>query len=238
MYLRKVIGRCYQLSNKILGWRYDWETRAIRIFFKKYISPQNRILDVGCGYGRNMRTLLAGGYSNVTGVDVNPEIVKTNLTLGLNAMTAKAFQRTKDKFDAILLSHVVEHFAPEALLKFLDDYLNRLAPGGYLIIATPLHSAYFYDDFDHVKPYQPTGFLQILGGKSAQIQYYSKHQVELTDLWFRKNSLEIRYHKHLYIRGITSPILHAINFTSHILFLLSFRLLGKTDGWLGVFKKK
>lgn len=236
--LRKVIGRLYRLSNIILGWRYDWETRAIRNFFRKYVSPQNKILDVGCGYGRNLRTLRAAGYKNVTGVDVNPEIVKANLTSGLDAMTTKVFHKTKDKFDAILLSHVVEHFTPEALLKFLDYYLKRLVPGGYLIIATPLHSAYFYDDFDHIKPYQPTGFLQILGGNSAQIQYYSEHKVELTDLWFRRNSLEIRYHKRLYIRGIGSPILHAINFASHILFLVSFRLFGKTDGWLGIFRKK
>ncbi|MFO1525290.1 MAG: class I SAM-dependent methyltransferase [Turneriella sp.] len=237
MSLRKVIGRIYRLSNAILGWRYDWETRAIRNFFRKYVSPQNKILDVGCGYGRNLRTLRAAGYRNVTGVDVNPEIVKINLASGLNAMTAKAFEKTTGRFDAILLSHVVEHFTPQALMEFLDDYLKRLVPGGYLIIATPLHSAYFYDDFDHIKPYQPTGFLQILSGNSAQIQYYSAHQVELTDLRFRRNSIEIRYHKSLYITGFSSPILQTINFVSHILFLLSFRLFGKTDGWLGVFRK-
>ena len=55
------------------------------------------------------------------------------------------------------MSHVIEHFAPSDLLVFMDGYIDLLRPGGHLIIATPLMSPYFYDDFDHIKPLSTSG---------------------------------------------------------------------------------
>ncbi len=235
---RTFFGKVWARGNATLGWRFDLETRKIRKTFEKYVSPTASILDVGCGYGRNMRTLKTAGFSNITGLDINPEIVKQNNKAGLNCLSIQDFQKTKARYDVILMSHVVEHFAPDALFDFLDTYVNRLNQNGYLIIATPLHSPYFYDDFDHVKPYQPAGFMQIMGGHGAQIQYYNKHKIELVDIWFRKNSREIRYSRSLYIVGFRSTFVYAFNFFSHLMFLLSFCLLGKVDGWLGIFRKK
>jgi predicted SAM-dependent methyltransferase len=59
------------------------------------------------------------------------------------------------------MSHVIEHFSPKDLIPFLDDYLDRLKVGGRLVIAIPLLTPYFYDDFDHVKPYHPMGILMV-----------------------------------------------------------------------------
>ena len=43
-------------------------------------------------------------------------------------------------------------FPPGELLEFLDRWLDQLEDGGELVVATPLMSVHFYDDFDHVKP--------------------------------------------------------------------------------------
>jgi len=61
------------------------------------------------------------------------------------------------------MSHIIEHFAPHDLLPFIDSYLHRLQPGGRLIICTPLLTKNFYNDFDHVKPYQPVGIGMVFG---------------------------------------------------------------------------
>ena len=56
----------------------------------------------------------------------------------------------------------------------MDGYLDRLKVGGHLVIATPLMSNNFYDDFDHVRPYQSLGILMVFGGGAAQVQYYAR----------------------------------------------------------------
>lgn len=224
--------------RRVLQWRFDSEGKKLTSLFLKYVDPKHNILDIGCGYGRNIRNLTQAGFKNITGVDANDHIVAENVKRGLKALTLKEFKKTKEKFEVILMSHVIEHMQHHELLLFLDEYLNRLTAGGYLVIVTPLHSAYFYDDFDHVKPYQPIGFAQILSGNQSQIQYYARNRVHLSDLWFRKNSQEIRFHRSLFFRSGLTDLIHLINFLSHLIFLMSFRLVGKTDGWIGFFKKQ
>src|SRR5437588_11052930 len=115
-----------------------------------------RVLDVGCGYGRLLALVKAAGFE-VTGVEINAEIVAANRKAGLSCISADEFKTSNDRYDVMLMAHVIEHFAPADLLHFMDIYLDRLKPGGRLVIATPLMSDYFYDDFDHIRPYQPAG---------------------------------------------------------------------------------
>jgi len=194
-----------------------------------------RILDVGCGFGRNMRSLVAAGLI-VTGVEVNPDIVAANRSDGLDCLSVDEFERTTGKYDVILMAHVIEHFAPADLLVFMDGYLDRLRPGGRLVIATPLMSNYFYDDFDHVKPYQPAGILMVFGS-NAQVQYYSRNKLALRDLIYRRSPLRISHARSRFIRSPWRFALMASDVVSGAAFLASRRLIGKTDGWIGVFEK-
>src|ERR1700680_4043459 len=70
-----------------------------------------RVLDVGCGYGRMLRLMIASGC-DAAGVEINPEIVETNRKAGLRCWTAEEFKRTTEQFDVILMAHVIEHFSP------------------------------------------------------------------------------------------------------------------------------
>lgn len=199
------------------------------------VTGANRVLDVGCGFGRILRPLAAAGLA-VTGVDVNPEIVTANRRGGLDCLTVDEFNRTIGDFDVILMAHVIEHFPPDALLPFMDAYLDRLRIGGSLIIATPLMSKYFYDDFDHVKPYQPAGILMVFG-KSAQVQYYSRNKLALTQLSYRRSPLRICYARSRYVRSPWRFLLMAADLLSAAAFISSAKLIGSTDGWIGVFEK-
>ena len=194
------------------------------------------ILDVGCGYGRTLRALRAAGFP-ATGIEINPAIVERNRREGLECLLPDEFRNRRLMADVIVMSHVVEHFSPSQLLAFLNDYLSYLRPGGYLIVATPLAGDRFFDDFDHVRPYQPLGFTMVYGAGDAQVQYLGQHRLELVDLWFRRSPFGIAFARGLYVRSWTSRWLQIANLAGVGAFWISAGLVGRTTGWVGMFCK-
>ena len=217
---------------------YDWERKALIHMIEHCVSEKGntaRLLDVGCGYGRNLNT--AKNICGICiGVDINPEIVQANKEKGFECYLPETLPRDV-KFDIILMSHVIEHFSPKDLLEFMDRYLDLLNSGGDLIIATPLMSSYFYDDFDHIKPYQPAGILSVFGNENSQVQYHSRHKLKLADLWFRRSYYRISYYRSRYFPSIMGRVGTMLEFFSALLSFVFIGRLGYVDGWMGVFKK-
>ena len=217
---------------------YDVEAKQLMQYVQSLVKPHDkpRLLDVACGYGRYLKLLQDAKY-DVLGVEINAEIVDKNRNNGLNCVTVDEFKSSDEQFDLIIMSHIIEHFEPQALKDFLDFYLDRLKIDGYLIIATPLMSDYFYDDFDHVKPYQPAGVISVFGRSGAQVQYYSKNHLQLCDLWFRRGFYKFAHFRSNYIKSPLTWPLRMANFLSALVYRASFGLVGQVDGWMGVFKK-
>jgi SAM-dependent methyltransferase len=218
---------------------FDNEMRMILRFAGAACAGQAqscRVLDVGCGYGRNLRPLQAAGFK-VMGVDANAEVVKANMAAGLPCLTSEQFDASRDVYDVILMSHVIEHFAPLDLVPFMDSYLDRLRPGGRLIIATPLFTHYFYDDFDHIKPYYPIGIMMVFGGDRAQIRYYARNQLALDDVWIRRSPLVVAHTRGRYMTGWPARPRQVVEFASAFAFRLSFGGIGQATGWVGLFRK-
>lgn len=214
----------------------DTERDLILQFAQKVSDKTHKILDVGCGYGRLLKPLSDKGFV-VEGVEKNQKIVSHNQQQGICCHDFESFDKTNNKYHTIILSHIIEHFSPPDLVEFIDYYLNRLEPNGHLVIATPAISDYFYDDFDHVKPYLPTGLLMVFGEKSAQVQYYAKNRIRLKDLMFRVSPYSLRNFKSVYIKTKYTKLLQFINAMLGGLYLLSGKRIGKKDGWIGVFQK-
>lgn len=225
-FLKDIIFKIEDIQNE--------EKNLVRFFFKIPRHADMRILEVGCGYGRNIRLLGGLGY-NILGVEVNEAIVKSNNESNIKCLTVEEFDKTAELYDVVLMSHVIEHFYPDELLRFMEHYLGRLKPGGYLIIATPLNSPYFYDDFDHIRPYSPVGIDMVFGGKNAQVQYYGKNRIELADIWFRRSPLRIVNFKGRFFGG--QYHIQMINLICAILFRITFQIVGRCDGWMGLYKK-
>lgn len=210
------------------------ERNLMRFFAKLPRTAEMKILDVGCGYGRNIKLLSGLGY-NILGVEANEAIVEANSKSNIKCLTVAEFSKTSELYDVVLMSHVIEHFPPDKLLPFMESYLDRLKPGGFLVIITPLNSPYFYDDFDHVRPYSPIGITMVFGGNNAQVQYYGNQRMDLIDLWFRRSPFRIVNFKGRFLGG--QYHLHLYNIICVVLFRLSFHLIGRCDGWMGLFKK-
>jgi SAM-dependent methyltransferase len=218
---------------------YNPESRTVLRFVRRVAAERGRsrlrVLDVGCGYGKLLRLLLDLGHDAV-GVDVNREIVEDNAARGLPCLPISQLPEEAE-FDLVIMSHLIEHFAPEALLNLLERYLDRVAPGGFLLVSTPLYSRHFFDDFDHVKPYHPAGLLMVFGAGSAQVQYYGRTRLELADLSYRRSMLRAIHWRARFLGSPTRLLLHAVDLASAAAYFASFKLIAKKDGWIGLFRK-
>ena len=93
-------------------------------------------MDIGCGNGSYLLLAQEAGW-DVEGLDFDPEAVKICLAAGLNVRVGgiEILQDKKNFYDAITLSHVIEHVHEPA--KLLNQILALLKPGGMLWLATP-----------------------------------------------------------------------------------------------------
>jgi SAM-dependent methyltransferase len=108
-----------------------------------------RTLDIGCGLGRNLALL----SRDSVGVDHNAESVARARARGLDAVTVEEFTARgypKEAFDAILVSHVLEHLSPAAGVELIRQYLPYVKHGGAVLLLCPQERG-FASDPTHVR---------------------------------------------------------------------------------------
>lgn len=120
---------------------YRWNLRRLRL---------GRVLDVGCGIGRNLVNLEGNGV----GVDHNAEAVAVARRRGLTAYTTEEFLASPASvpasFDAMLLAHMMEHVDAGVAEAIVTEYLPYLRPGGRVVFITPQEVGY-RSDSTHVR---------------------------------------------------------------------------------------
>jgi SAM-dependent methyltransferase len=216
----------------------NYESSIISDQILKNIGKNAKVLDIGCGFGRNLLEL-RNKKIEAFGIDINESTIKENIKNGLNCSTLKDFEENfKEKYDVLLLSHIVEHFEYQDLINFIESYLKYIKPDGYILVATPLLTNYFFDDFDHVKPYTPKAFSHYFSSNHTQVSAYGKFSLDLKDLSFRRSAFRVRYCKGVYMKSNFSKLIFTIDTLYSIFFLISFKLIGKRDGWVGLYQLK
>ncbi|MEX1216927.1 MAG: class I SAM-dependent methyltransferase [Acidimicrobiales bacterium] len=121
--------RLQQIAGR--GWK-----RFVPDPYRLHIRRLNlgRMLDVGCGIGR----CLAFNDGIGVGVDHNPTSVEVCRKRGFVAFTPAEFDSIDHgPFDSLLLSHVLEHTAPEQSTEIFHRYLPLVRPGGTVVVITP-----------------------------------------------------------------------------------------------------
>ena len=151
-YLTKALGNGYR--NQIFGTRLRpalrlgafvtplFPAKAARIRaddrgLGRADGVQRRVLDVGCGNGLFLQMAQQMGWQGF-GVEMDPAAAAVASSHGSSIIAAQLCELGpvhEQTFDAITLSHVIEHVAvPRAML---EDCWRLLKPGGYLWIETP-----------------------------------------------------------------------------------------------------
>lgn len=209
---------------------------------KTVLRDTNRnasVLEVGSGYGHKLRFLQSIGFSNLVGVEKNEALVERVRRENMRVFAIAEFERefAGTQFDVIVLSHIIEHFQYNELKTFLEYYLAYLKENGVLVVATPILNDSFYDDYDHVKPYSHLGLQSVFGADTSQVQFYSKYQLRLLDLRFIRLSYQLKYYRALALRTPLYRFPRLINQLLHLVYRISFRLIGRPVAWVGVFEK-
>jgi len=136
---------------------YRWNIR--RLFL-------GRVLDIGCGNGRNLEHLRGHGV----GVDHNESFVRICRAKGLEAYTPQEFADAGigPRFDAILLSHVAEHVDFDSCVSLVKSYRTYLEPTAKLVVITPQQLG-FRSDPTHVLYYDRQRHADLIAACGAAI---------------------------------------------------------------------
>jgi SAM-dependent methyltransferase len=103
----------------------------------KYKLPGASILEVGCGHGGFVATMLQAGF-NATGLELSPWLAElAHETFGISIRQGKVEDISIDKSsqDAVILMDVIEHL-PDAE-STIRHCASLLKPDGIMIIQTP-----------------------------------------------------------------------------------------------------
>lgn len=112
---------------------------SLEAFLKLKLSKSLKILDVGCGEGKFLKSIYQLGFKNISGIE--PFALKEQKSPF--PIYRKSLEDLDDKYDVITFNHVFEHVEDvNETLKTCYDLLNR---NGKIIIRVPVKDSYAYE---------------------------------------------------------------------------------------------
>jgi ubiquinone/menaquinone biosynthesis C-methylase UbiE len=112
-----------------------WEWRTMRRLLEAH--GRARILDVGCGDGTFLASMVDLPGVELLGIDLNEPSVERACAKGINARRASLEDLAKEeaRFDVVTMTHVLEHVADP--LGVVEGAKRLLAPGGEIVVSVP-----------------------------------------------------------------------------------------------------
>ncbi len=137
-------------ADRLVGLQQAWWKRLLDVQrpYREHLRRLNLgfVLEVGCGIGRNLAHL---GPGAAVGVDVDARAVEIARARQLVAFTpeeldASAFA-VPGRFDALLLSHVLEHLRLSDAVALVRRYLPLLRTDARVVAITPQEAGFRSD---------------------------------------------------------------------------------------------
>ena len=124
-------------SSKPLAWyRHFLE----RIVINRYLEPDKKILDVGCGNGRFFKLFRKKGY-NICGIDYSKELIKQakdiyseELEIKLKVSESTKLPYKDKSFDYVSIILILPHDDKETFQKSIMEAKRVLKPDGKIFI--------------------------------------------------------------------------------------------------------
>jgi 2-polyprenyl-3-methyl-5-hydroxy-6-metoxy-1,4-benzoquinol methylase len=131
----------------------------------RYMPKGGRILDVGCGNGRFLKSILRHGTFELHGLETPGKAARraaANPQLHLKVGSLEPSDFPENYFDAVTLFHVFEHLPqPMHTLKIIAGILRR---GGVCVVSFPniasLQAQFFRGHWFHLDPPRHLSFLE------------------------------------------------------------------------------
>lgn len=166
---------------------FETDNHPLRIFsldfIQKQISPLDNVLDLGCNLGE-ISNKIAEFSNQVVGVDYNNDLITIAKTKykkpNLNFICTDAFsylEKTNEKFDVIILSHILEHIDnPEMFLKKCIPYAKKIFielpdfEKTYLnYYRSAMNNKLNYTDVDHIWEFNRTELFSLINGVGLKV---------------------------------------------------------------------
>jgi SAM-dependent methyltransferase len=133
------------LTNHVAYWDGVGATKTfthpVNFTWLAEVSPNARILDYGCGYGRVMAELNEQGFRDVSGVDLSPALISRGRQLRLDLRfevleSPPTVPHASASFDVVLLFAVLTCIPnDDAQRALIAELIRVLAPGGLLYLS-------------------------------------------------------------------------------------------------------
>ncbi len=133
----------YSQNAQTVAERYESVVSSLSKSFEEAFKPRSRLLDIGCGSGRDMALLASLGHEGF-GVDATPEFVTLSQSLHPE-LTGKVLHAALPNFeppfgggfDGILCSAVLMHIAESELVPAALSIKRCLKNHGRLLYSVP-----------------------------------------------------------------------------------------------------
>jgi SAM-dependent methyltransferase len=172
--------RDYELQTHRAEDRHWWY-RGRRTVLEKTIDslelrPAARILDAGCGSGRNMVDLARRG--SVTGVELSETSVRLARERGVGDVVLGSVLEmpfTDASFDLAVCLDVIEHLEDDAAA--LRELRRVVAPGGWLLVTVPAYQWLWsgHDEINHHHRRYTDGSLRRAAEQAGWTEVRSTH---------------------------------------------------------------
>lgn len=99
----------------------------------KYLPEGARVLDLGCGNGKTLKTLREKGFMTV-GLDTSREALALAGTRSNLVLADACLLPFKGGFHGVVAYHILDHLTQEDRVGAMAEIVNSLSPGGYIFI--------------------------------------------------------------------------------------------------------
>jgi 2-polyprenyl-3-methyl-5-hydroxy-6-metoxy-1,4-benzoquinol methylase len=155
-------------ANLRLAWEFYRAVKDYAGRLGRTLTPESRILDFGCGWGRVLRFFLKDVLDDrLYGVDVDPaaiEMCRQTMLYGTYTVTQRCppTEFSSDTFDLVYAYSVFSHLSEADHIRWVEEMARILKPGG-LLVATTLGRSFI----EVCKTFREKGRLEQAWEKSA-----------------------------------------------------------------------
>jgi len=121
-------------------------TETVMRYYGKNLAPHlpeardSSILDLGCRSGLFLEFLRRQGFTGSLGTDICDANISACRDRGLSVEHEDNIDflvRNPERFDCVVMNHVLEHYDKEEGLSLLESVMAGLRPGGMIIVVCP-----------------------------------------------------------------------------------------------------